>query len=145
EEQVEALKRWWQENGRSTVIAIAVALSAAFGWQGWQRYQQNQAAEASGLFSQMLEAAAQVEEGAASESFDTLATRLREQFPRTAYAQFAALHEARAAVEADRLAEAEADLRWVLSRAANGSDIHQVAQIRLARVLSARGEVDQAL
>lgn len=145
EEQVEALKRWWQENGRSTVIAIAVALSAAFGWQGWQRYQENQAAEASNLFSQMLEAASALEEGADGSRFEELASTLREQFPRSSYAQFAALHEARLAVEAGQNGEAERDLRWVLSRAQAGSDTHQVAQLRLARVLAGRGQVEEAL
>ena len=27
EEQVEALRRWWNENGRSTIVAIIVALA----------------------------------------------------------------------------------------------------------------------
>lgn len=145
EEQVEALKRWWQENGRSTVIAVAVALSAAFGWQGWQRYQEAQAADASTLFTQLMEAAASVEEGDEAGRFQELASTLREQFPRSTYAQFAALHEARVAVAAGRSGEAEGDLRWVLSRADTGSDIHQVAQLRLARVLADRGQTDEAL
>lgn len=144
EEQVEALKRWWQENGRSTVIAIAVALSAAFGWQGWQRYQENQTAAASNLFSRLLEAA-EVDEGESSTRFGDLAATLREQFPRSSYAQFAALHQARLAVEAGQAGEAERDLRWVLSRADTGSDIHQVAQLRLARVLAERRQVEEAL
>ena len=28
EEQVEALQRWWDENGRSTILAVVVALAA---------------------------------------------------------------------------------------------------------------------
>ena len=31
EEQVEALKRWWDENGRSTMTAVVLALVAGFG------------------------------------------------------------------------------------------------------------------
>lgn len=145
EEQVEALKRWWQENGRSTVIAIAVALSAAFGWQGWQRYQESQAVEASSLYGTLLEAAAQAEEGGDSDAFTEVARTLREQYPRSTYAQFAALHEARLAVSGGNSAEAERHLRWVLSRASVGSDVHQVAQLRLARVQADTGQLDQAL
>ena len=37
EEQVEALRRWWNENGRSTLFVIVVVLAGTFGWQGWQR------------------------------------------------------------------------------------------------------------
>ena len=36
EEQVEALRRWWDENGRSTIAAIVIALSVGFGWQAWK-------------------------------------------------------------------------------------------------------------
>ena len=39
EEQVEALKAWWRENGKSTVVAIAMAVMGVFGWQGWQKQQ----------------------------------------------------------------------------------------------------------
>lgn len=145
EEQVEALKRWWQENGRSTVIAIAVALSAAFGWQGWQRYQENQAVAASTLYGTLLEAAGQVQEGGDSAAFEEAARTLREDYPRSTYAQFAALHEARLAVNGGQGAAAEGHLRWVLSRASTGSDVHQVAQLRLARVLADGGQLEQSL
>ena len=30
EEQVEALKKWWEENGRSTIVAVIVALGLGF-------------------------------------------------------------------------------------------------------------------
>ena len=39
EEQVEAIKRWWQENGKSTVLGVAIAMAAVFGWRGWNDYQ----------------------------------------------------------------------------------------------------------
>ena len=42
EEQVEALRRWWDENGRSTIAAIVIALAAGFGWQAWQKHDQGQ-------------------------------------------------------------------------------------------------------
>jgi predicted negative regulator of RcsB-dependent stress response len=49
------------------------------------------------------------------------------------------------AVQDGNLAEAEAQLRWVLGKAASGSDTAQVAQLRLARVVAAAGNTDQAL
>ena len=36
EEQIEALKDWWRENGNSLLIGVAVALVAVFGFRGWQ-------------------------------------------------------------------------------------------------------------
>ena len=53
DEQVEALKTWWRENGKSTVITIVVVLAAIFGWRGWQQ-QQSAEVEAGSLMYQSL-------------------------------------------------------------------------------------------
>tara|TARA_R110001599_G_scaffold146321_11_gene329503 strand:+ start:2678 stop:3352 length:675 start_codon:yes stop_codon:yes gene_type:complete len=146
EEQVEALRRWWDENGRSTLVAIVLVLAGTFAWQGWQRYDAQRTASASDLYQQMLEAAALAQEGAATAApVSQLATQLRRDFAGTSYAQFAALHQARVAVIAGDLEAAEADLRWVLGKADSGSETALVAQLRLARVVAAQGNVEQAL
>ena len=49
------------------------------------------------------------------------------------------------AVNRGELPEAEDELRWVLGKAAKGSDAEQVAQLRLARVLASSGDTAQAL
>lgn len=140
EEQVEALRRWWQENGRSTVVTVVLALGIFFGWQGWQEYRQQQAEGASDLYQEMLRSLS-AEDGAAME----LAARLKSDFGGTTYAQFAALHRAAFAVKETDLAAAESELRWVLGRADKNSDVAQVARLRLARVLAAAGDTDGAL
>ncbi len=141
EEQVEALRKWWDENGRSTIAAIIIALSAGFGWNTWQGHQKDLAEIASDTYQAMLQA---LGTGGASEA-QTLGQQLKSEFSSSTYAQFAALHLARLAVERDDLAVAESELRWVLSKADAGSDVAQVAQLRLARVLAAGGSGDQAL
>lgn len=141
EEQVEALKKWWEENGRSTLVAIIVALGLGFGWQGWQKYQQGELEGASSSYQAMLQALSTEDNEAAA----TLAADIKQEFSRSTYAQFAALHLARIAVNEGDLAGAEAELRWVLGRADKGSDTMQLAQLRLARVLAAAGDTGQAL
>jgi predicted negative regulator of RcsB-dependent stress response len=146
EEQVEALKRWWDENGRSTVIGIALALVAAFGWQAWQDKRQGQRETASAVYQQLLQVAAGAEqEPALAGEVERLAAQLKEQFGGTTYAQFAALQVARLAVAEGDLESAEAELRWVLSEAGSGSDVALVARQRLARVMAAAGDSDAAL
>lgn len=146
EEQVEALRRWWNENGRSTVAAIVIALAAGFGWQAWKGHQQGQQENASDLYQAMLQQLGAGEVGAPQrDAAIGLAEQLKADYSGSTYAQFAALHLARLAVNAGELAEAEAQLRWVLGKAEKGSDTEQVAQLRLARVLAARGEDEQAL
>jgi len=146
EEQVEAIRRWWDENGRSTIVAIVLALAAGFGWQGWKDYDQTRTENASHVYQAMLESlnGAAAEEKEFTEAKD-LAEQLRNEYTSTSYAQFAALHLAKLAVKSNDLEEAKTQLRWVLSKAPAKSDIADVAQLRLARVLASSGDTDQAL
>lgn len=146
EEQVEALKRWWDENGRSTVAAVVIAIVAAFGWQGWQANQRGQAEAASDMYQALLTniTAADISVEQQQRSID-LAEEIKQSFGDSTYAEFAAFHLARMAVEKDNLTEAEAQLRWVLGRADPGSDSAQLAQLRLGRVVAASGDTDKAL
>lgn len=144
EEQVEALRRWWNENGRSTVAIIVLALAGGFGWQAWQARSIGQLEQASEMYQALLRAvetpdSPQIAQGVA------LAEQLKSEFGSTTYAQFAALQLAAIAVENGDMAEAEVQLRWVLGKADAGSDTAQIAQLRLARVLAAAGGTDQAL
>ncbi len=141
EEQVEALKKWWQENGRSTIAAIIVALGLGFGWQGWQKYQTDELEGASTSYQSMLQLLSeQDDEGAAA-----MAADIKQNYSRSTYAQFAAFHLARIAVNEGDISTAESELRWVLGRADKGSDSAQLAQLRLARVLASGGDAEQAL
>lgn len=146
EEQLEQLRRWWNDNGRATVVAIIVALAIGFGWQGWKQHSQSQREGASDLYQRMLQAFGAPAISSEQRSIALqLAEQLKTDFGGTTYAQFAALQLARAAVADNDLAEAQAQLRWVLGQADKGSDVARVAQLRLARVLAAAGEADQAL
>jgi predicted negative regulator of RcsB-dependent stress response len=146
EEQVEALRRWWQENGRTTIVAIIVALGIGFGWQGFKHYNEERSEGASDLYQRMLQAfSAPVMPGEQQEVAVQLAQQLKSEYEGSSYAQFAALQLASTAVGEQDLAGAEAELRWVLGKADAGSDVARIAQLRLARVLAAQGQQDQAL
>lgn len=145
EEQLEVLKRWWKENGRSIAIGVVIALAGTIGWQSWQSGKTQQQQAASDVYQAMLRS---MSAGAASSDDRQgaeLANRLKSEYGSTTYAQFAALHLAARAVGDGELARAEEELRWVLGKAAKGSDTWQVAQLRLARVLAASGQTEQAL
>lgn len=144
EEQVEAIKRWWEENGRNIIIALVVTLSLGFGWKAWQSNREEQALAASSIYQSMLEAFAD-ETGEDTDDARLLAAQLKSDFGNSTYARYAVLHLARLAVEEGKLAQAETELRWVVSKADKSSDLYQVAQLRLARVTAAQGDVDKAL
>ena len=146
EEQVEAIRRWWDENGRSILVAIVLALAAGFGWQAWKDHNKTQAENASHVYQTMLQSLSD----SASDERDfleviDLAEQLKSDYADTSYAQFASLHLAKLAAKNNDLAEAKQQLLWVLSKATANSDIAEVAQLRLARILAAAGETEQAL
>lgn len=144
EEQVEALRRWWDENGRSTLFAIVLAVGAGFGWQAWQQQQQKQAETASLRYEELLQAVQLAGDDKQLATIRHLAEGLKKDHSGSAYAGFAALHLARLAVMEDDLAAAEEELRWVLT-AKPAEEVRMLAELRLARVVAARGNLDGSL
>jgi predicted negative regulator of RcsB-dependent stress response len=112
------------------------------GWQQYQGYSASQTDAASDLFAEML---AIQSEGDASERLIELAAQLKSEHGGSTYARFGAMLEARVAVEANDLAAAESALRWALGAGDARSDIGQLIQLRLARVLAAQGNETEAL
>ncbi|ARN76033.1 YfgM family protein [Oceanicoccus sagamiensis] len=147
DEQVEALKKWWNENGKSTLATIAIAVAGVFGYQGWQTQQQAEVDAASAIYQNLLAATngqngtVTVEQTATA---NHLADTLKADFPSSTYARFAALYKAKLAVNAEDLAAAEAELRWVLASGPS-AEMSVQAKLRLARVLAAQQQYDDAL
>ena len=149
EEQIEALKRWWAENGRSTVIAVVAALAIVFGYQGWQNYERDRGQAASALYQNMLDAL-EVQSPIDKPSDDKvktarfLAQQLKNDYSSTTYATFAAFYMARLAVDEKDLKSAEQELQWALDHGIDDS-LKPLAQIRMARVRLGLGKPEDAL
>lgn len=141
EEQIELLKKWWNENGKSTLIGVAVALSAYTGITVWNSHQLARTTAAADLYQQMLTAA---ESAADSATVDALAEQLRKDHGSTVYGIFAALRLARDAVAANDLARAADMLVWAQAQKPDAS-MQPLIALRLAQVQYARGELDNAL
>ncbi len=140
EEQIEAIKRWWRDNGRAVLLGVALGLAALGGWRVWVWYHNEQGLEASQIYQQLLDDVGQDNAEAVYER----AQRLRDDYSGTAYAALAALAAGRAAARADEPERAAEWLRWALD---NGSDVQlqNLARARLARALLVQGEHQQAL
>jgi predicted negative regulator of RcsB-dependent stress response len=139
EEQVEALKKWWKENGKSVIGGVVLGLLIVGGWRGWQYYDRGQGEAAAARFEQVLVAA---EAGQADSAF-SLAARLDAEFPGSPYTFLAALHVAKLKLAGGDKAGARGRLEWVRLNAQDPA-IRQVATLRLARVLVDTGELDDA-
>jgi predicted negative regulator of RcsB-dependent stress response len=55
EEQVEALKNWWKDNGTSLLAGVVVVLAVMFGFRKWQDSQSVTMGEASDLYQQIAD------------------------------------------------------------------------------------------
>ncbi len=139
EEQVEALKAWWDKNGTSVIIAIVVVLLGVFGWQTWQKNQRSQAESASIALQKVMDSL-QTSPDAALEA----GRELTAQNPPAVYSTMASLAMARAAVEKNDLDGAAAYLQAAL-KDANQPELQQLARLNLSRVLLAQGKPDEAL
>ncbi len=148
EEQVEALKNWFGENGVSLVFGIVIALGAVFGYRAWDTGVRETGEAASAIYENLLSAVGDVPpEGLSKEMIATgtsLAGQLKSDYTDSSYALFAAFHLAKIAVDSGNLDEAATELKWVLDNGA-ATSMEILARIRLARVLSAQQKYDEAL
>ncbi|WP_428608256.1 YfgM family protein [Sedimenticola sp.] len=138
EEQVEALKKWWKENGKSVVAGIVMGLGGVFGWQYWTQHQREVAEQASLQFERLSESVV-----SGSESAEVQAKALMSGYKGSAYAVFAALELAKVKFQQGDMDGAKSQLQWVLSNADDPS-LKQIARLRLGRLLLDQGSVDEA-
>lgn len=140
DEKAEQLKQWWKSNGRSLIAGLVIGLGAVFGWQAWERHRDNQAEQASALYSQMLNAMA----GQGNDAGLALGKRIMTEYSGSTYAVLAALSVAKLRLEAGEAEGARDNLRWAMEHADDAS-LARLARLRLGRLELAQGELDQAL
>lgn len=139
EEQVEALKRWWKENGTSIVAGVVIGLGGVFGWQAWGSYQDRIGKEASQAFSQVVVDVQQGKLDAAGKQAELLRTDHED----TSYAVFAAMVQAKVKLEQGDSAAARSQLEWALKKVDDPS-MKELIQLNLARILLSDGDLDGA-
>ncbi|WAF84825.1 YfgM family protein [Metapseudomonas otitidis] len=144
DEELAAIKDWWQRNGKPLVTGGALALAVVFGWQAWQKYQTNQSQGASIVYQQLLETALNPSGKPDAGKVAELANKLKSDFGGTHYAQYGSLFVAKVAVESGKLDDAAAELKAIVDKPADLT-LGELARQRLARVLAAQGKVDDAL
>jgi predicted negative regulator of RcsB-dependent stress response len=130
DEQVEAIKKWWKENGKSVIGGVVLGFAIIGGWQWWQVYHKGQGEAASLVFDTMRQAVRLNQVDKALED----GRRLLGDYPGSAYAGFAALEMARLSYERGEKDAARGHLQWVIDSAADPS-IAELARLRLGRLL----------
>jgi predicted negative regulator of RcsB-dependent stress response len=140
QDELEALQKWWKENGRAVVVGLILGLGGVFGWTTWQARVEATAEQASIVYQSMADMAA------ADDHQEALlrVAQIIQDHPDSEYAALAALMGAKSAMAVGRADEATGLLDWVIANAGR-EEIRDVARIRSARLLLGEGKSDAGL
>ena len=139
-EQVEALKKWWRENGTAVITGVVIGVAVLIGARAWFKHRDTQAKEASVVYAQLMQS---VTAGSADKVAKD-SEQLEADYASTPYAALGALAAADVKVKAGDLKAAAQQLQWAVDHA-NQDGVRQIARLRLARVQLAAGDKDAAL
>ena len=139
EQEINQLKDWWKENGKTIIVAFILGVGGMFGWRYWQAHQAEQIAQASAQYDALIYSAEQDEQAKKANI---------EQFvkanSKTAYAVFTLLDEAKKATEKQDFAAAEANLNQALTQSQD-EVLTSIVALRLSAVQFQLGQLDNAL
>lgn len=134
EEQVQAIKQWWKDNYFSLIAGIVIGAVVLAGYKYWTESKQNQAQQASVIYSKIL-----------SSSNDKAKNTeiLQADFSGTPYAALATLLLAKDNVNNNEIEKAILQLKWVIDNN-NDEGIQHLAQQRLARIYLSKNNIESA-
>lgn len=140
EQQVDAIKKWWSENGTMLVVGAVVGLAGLWGWRYYGETVTTNQEKASTEFQQVL---SKFEADGEDQSSTEMRTFIAENKDNN-YATLGALLLVKEAVQAKDFALAKTQLTNLL---ANNTyePLTPVIQLRLARVNSELGDYQAAL
>lgn len=140
QEQLEALKEWWQKHGNAVVWALTLVVAAVAGWRGYQVWMARQDNAALGLYEQAMQAALANDAKAVRE----LTGKIMDDYGRTGYALPAAWLAGKTNVATGDLKSAEAQYQYALNHASDPG-LKALARLRLATVMFDQKNFDGAL
>lgn len=151
EEQIQAMKQWWAEHGKSTVLAILLAVVAIFGWKTWQENQLMNAEAASIRYQNLVEAGALARSNPEEledqlRTAEHLLSQLKSDHGDTSYSHYGSLILSGLYAFQNLPDQALSELDWLLSQKASvAPNIIHTASLRKSRLLLSMGQADTAL
>ncbi|MDD2344069.1 MAG: tetratricopeptide repeat protein [Tolumonas sp.] len=139
EQQVEAIKSWWQENGKSIIAGVVIGFVGLFGWRYYNSYVQQRSEASAAAYQQVMQVLAEQHE----KGFSAVSKFIADHGSDT-YGDLAALQLSADAVKANKLELAAEQLRRVAEHGVD-DEFKPVAGIRLARILLAMNKPADAL
>lgn len=130
EQQVEALKRWWKENGTSIVVGVVMGVSALFGWRYYDGQQHVHAVQASDMYMQVMRNVAL--KSVDDQTID-INNALINNYSDTPYAALSSMALAKIEYEKGNVDGAATQLELAIKHA-NDDVVKQLANLRLAKI-----------
>lgn len=137
-EQVDALRRFFAENGKALAVGVVLGIGALVGWRIWQSHQDSNMLAASQSYQQTSEALA------AGKSGDVAAAEQFIQANGNSYGVMTAMELAKHFVEQKDFAKAEQQLMLAQGKAKE-DNLLSIVNLRLARVQLQEKKLDEAL
>jgi predicted negative regulator of RcsB-dependent stress response len=139
-EQLEALRAWWQDNGRYIVSGILLGVALLVAWNYWKDRRSQAEVEASALYETLMGEVAEVDTEAAAAT----AARLYDNYSTTVYAPQARLAMAKLYMDVGRDQDAADELTALLADEGD-TELQTVGRLRLARILIYQDKPQEAV
>ena len=139
EQQVEAIKKFWSDNGNAIISGLVIGLAGFVGFNYYKDHKLQEELKASEAYLSMLEAVEKKDSG-----LEKTANAFIAEHKDSNYAMFTALVLAKEAAENSKWAEAETHLTAAIASSVDDR-IKAIAQLRLARVQVQLEKYDEAL
>jgi predicted negative regulator of RcsB-dependent stress response len=140
QEQIDALKGWWADNGKLVMLAVIAVFLAIAAFQGWRYYRAQQAEKGALLYAQLSEA----ERGNDAKRVRAIAGEIIDRYGSSQYAGMAALAAGKAGIATGEVEDAKKRLQWAADNAKE-EEMRDIARLRLAGVLLDEKKYDEAL
>jgi predicted negative regulator of RcsB-dependent stress response len=139
EQQIDAIKKWWNENGTALLVGLGIGVAALSGWNYYTEKKYEHSIEASEMYTSIM---ARVESNLVDEGVSAKANKLVAEYTDTPYASLSSLALAKYEFKKGNFDAAVSHLKWV---AAHGleTEVQNVARLRLARVLLDQKKYDE--
>ncbi len=137
-DQMEAVKRFFAENGKALLVGVVIGIGALLGWRYWNNHKADSAMVTSQEYQKVVT-------GLNGDKPDTLASA--EKFvtdTQGSYGAFAALELAQQYADKSELAKAAAQLQQGLKNTKD-ANLQAVLSLRLARIQIQQKQADDAL
>ena len=140
QEQVDALKNWWKENGKWVTGAVVIALLGFSGMQFWKNHQAQQSGEAAKLFAEVMKQTQSNDPKRVNDAVGALV----DKFGSSAYAPRAQFVAVQVNLQTKDIARAKIQLQWVIEHASE-TGLQDTARLKLASILLDEKKYDEAM